>query len=136
MPQLLVSFAGKAVPMKDMRIITQRDVILSVRATWLNQYRASPPEREIGTRSNSETVGAITKRLKALNLKTCTVEEVDKAIGTTGWADNECDVCSKSHEKLLRIGDEPDHDARWIDICESCLDRAALVLQERGAPSK
>lgn len=117
---------------KEIKVITQRDVILGVRAQWLNQYASYDPKDEIGVRDNREAVGVISKRVKALDLKTCSVADVDKAIGTTGWADNECDVCGKAHDRVVRIGDEPDHDARWVDVCKSCLEKAsALLLQQR-----
>jgi hypothetical protein len=118
---------------KEIKVITQRDVILGVRAQWLSQYAAYDPKQEIGARGAREAVGVITKRVKALDLKTCSVADVDKAIGTTGWADNECDVCGKAHDKVVRIGDEPDHDARWVDVCKACLAEAsALLLHNRG----
>lgn len=114
---------------KEIKLITSREVILGVRKKWMQQYRDYRPEDEIGNRHNLESVGAITKRLKALDLKTCTVADVDKAIGTDNWADNECDVCGGNHEMVVRIGDEPDHDARWLDLCPSCISRALDVAR-------
>lgn len=107
--------------------IQQRDSIRNVRARWLSQYERDPPEKRVGMHGG-EPVGLIRERLAALDLETCTVSDVDKAIGVTGWADNECDGCGKSFAVVIRIGQEPDYDARWVDLCVACLTEAAAIL--------
>lgn len=110
---------------KEIKRITSREVILGVRKRWSDQYKDYDPEYELGSRHNREAVGVIRKRLKALDLETCTLADVDKAIGTENWADNECDVCGGNHDLVIRIGDDPNYEARWVDVCPSCLSKAS-----------
>lgn len=114
--------------MKEMQVVTSRDVIRAVRKRWLNQYKDSRAEDEIGGRDNREQVGVIRKRIKSLDLESCTVADVNKAIGTTGWADNECDVCDGNHDVVILIGDVG-YEERWLNICPSCLSKASKLSQ-------
>lgn len=118
-----------------MKAIHQRDVIREVGPRWTEQYKQYQPDQKIGIRKNREAVGVIRKRVAALDLETCTVADVDKAIGTTGWADNECDECHKSFPVLIRLGAEPEYDARWQDLCGKCLGKAA-ALHAKTKPLK
>lgn len=112
--------------MNRVNAIHQRDVILDVRRRWLEQYSHYDPNYEIG-HPKKEPIRTITERLKALDLLTCRVDDVDQAIGATGWADNECDICHKSKPLVIRFGDDPDYEARWQDICPECLGKAAKL---------
>lgn len=107
--------------------IQQRDIIREVRKRWMEQYKGTPADSLIGVRDNAEPVGVIRKRLAALDLETCSVADVDTALGTTGWVDNECDECSKSFPVVIRLGGEPDYDSRWQDLCRGCLINAAAL---------
>jgi hypothetical protein len=110
-----------------MNIIQRRDIIRTVRDRWNSQY---PDDNlDIGW-ERSERVGDIRVRLAALDLETCSVEDVDKAIGTSGWADNDCDCCKLSFPVLVHIGEEPDYDAKWQDLCAGCLSKAVTLLNE------
>jgi hypothetical protein len=108
-----------------MEIIQQRDIIREVHHRWTEQYKQYPADQKIGIREKAEPVGVIRKRLAALNLDVCSVADVDKALDTTGWADNECDECHKSFPVLVRLGGTPDYDSRWQDLCAGCLAKAA-----------
>jgi hypothetical protein len=110
--------------MDRIKVMTSRDAIKQVRNRWLSQYKDYTADQEIGGRDNREKIGVIRKRVKALDLETCTVADVDKAIGTTGWADNECDICHGNHEVVACLGDDPDYEARWLNVCPSCLSKA------------
>jgi hypothetical protein len=111
--------------MKEIAAIRSRDVIMDVRKKWSEQYKFYSPDDMIGR--PQERIGDINARLRKLDLKTCTVADVDAAIGTTGWADNECDLCGGNHELVVRVGDKPDYDARWIDLCPSCVKKVSTV---------
>jgi len=50
-------------------------------------------------------------------------------IGNCGWTKNACDVCDRQFSALIRIGDEPDYDARWQDLCVDCLTSALETLK-------
>jgi hypothetical protein len=108
------------------RAIYLRDVIRGVRDRFNGQYR----EYRDGYRFPAgKTVGEIKAALAGLNLDTCSRADVDEAMGTlTSWVSNACDECGAEHETLVRIGDEPDYDARWQDLCLSCLRKARDFL--------
>ena len=114
---------------KRMSLIYQRHIIKDVPARWREQY-AGDMRLPLW---NGETPGDVAKRLSALDLNTCSSGDIDKAIGTTGWADNECDICKKSHPTVLHLGDEVDYDARWVRMCLGCLKRAEKTLSTAKA---
>jgi hypothetical protein len=41
-----------------------------------------------------------------------------------------CDACGKDVDAIMRIGDEPDYEARYIDLCVDCLSHAAAIKVE------
>lgn len=104
---------------------TRRAVILGVRKRWEDQYRHSGPEEMIGR--PPEPIKDIRARLKALDLKACSVADVDKAIGVEGWAANECDCCGSDVEATVGFQSQYDDD-RWMQVCPECLARAAAAL--------
>jgi hypothetical protein len=106
--------------MSELKLIHQRDVIRNVRDRFLDQYRHYPDDSILVR----QRVGDTRQRLAKLDLETCSVQDVDEAIGVTGWAANECDLCRRDFPTLMRIGEEPGYEARWVDICEECLSEA------------
>jgi hypothetical protein len=115
--------------MDRIQTVTQREVIRGVRDRWLEQYKHYPDENRVGMGDRLRSVGSIRKALAALDLETCSVSDIDAAIGTTGWADNECDLCHQSQTLVIRLGDEPDYEARWVDVCPNCLAAAQEVAR-------
>lgn len=109
--------------MKEMKLVQQRDVIRGVRERWLHQYRYSKDSDMIGLHTR-RSVGEIRTRVQALDLETCSVDDVNQAIGASGWADNACDFCDGTHETTVQMGDEPDYKARYLNVCKPCLGRA------------
>lgn len=101
-------------------VIERRDIIKGVSKAWDNQYRTYGCERKT----------AIGERLKDLDLKTCSAKDVDEVIGNGSWTTNACDLCGEENERLLRIGDDPDYEARFVDICGTCLDVAKAKLEK------
>ena len=112
----------------SIQVITKRDVIRGVRDKWLGQYRASPDEARLRW-DHQRTFGDVRRSLGALDLEACESTDIDRAIGVTDWASLKCDECSADCELLVRIGDEPDYDNRWIDVCVNCL-RTAVKMAE------
>lgn len=105
--------------------IQQRDIIRSFRDRWMDQYKSDLDSRETGWGAGS--FGDVRARLAALDLETCSPEDVNQALGVSGWADNDCDECGKSVPVLIRIGQKPDYDARWQDLCGECLTGATAL---------
>jgi hypothetical protein len=119
-----------------MDVIQRRDVIKAAPARWLEQYKTNA-DSHVCTWGVSprKTYGQIRAALAALNLETCQPSDIDAALGAPGWADNDCDECDKSFPVVLRIGEEPDYEARWRDVCADCLAKAAKILSETKVSS-
>lgn len=101
----------------------RRDIIKGVVKRWDAQYAHCPPDYRIGPRDKTEPVSDIRARLRKLDLKTCSVADVDKAVGTDGWAANECGVCGK--DSPITVGFESQwSESRGINVCKSCLSKA------------
>lgn len=60
--------------------------------------------------------------------------DVDRIIGNTSWTDCPCDLCKKTSEVLIRVGDEPDYEARWLDICPACIAHLSAVVAALRSP--
>jgi hypothetical protein len=108
----------------EMNIIHRRDVIRDVRRRYVAQY----PERYVFLDGSTST--DTLKALDALDLKTCSAEAVNEAIGNPSWTVLNCDECDENVPMVLRIGDEPGHDARWRDLCSACVARAVALISE------
>lgn len=109
------------------RLIYRRDVIMSVRERWNRQYAHSPAHHRSGWCESS--FGEIREALAALDLQKASVADVNAAIGTGGWASLECDCCGSDVEVLVRVGEEPDYEARWQDICVRCAQAVARLIE-------
>lgn len=115
----------------EIKVITQRQVIQDVLNSWRRQYADYSRELLIGRPGNQRAIGIIESHIAALNLDTCSVEDVDVAIGVSGWASNECDMCgSKNNERIVRIGEATDSYMRGVDLCPECLKRAYSILEQ------
>jgi hypothetical protein len=115
-----------------MRIVTQTEAIKESRDRWLRQYAnyADTHAFPDGTR-----VGDIRAALHKLNAATCSAEEAARAFTNRSWSDNNCDECGNSAAVLVRIGQEPDYDVRWQDVCLECITKAADLLRKQGERS-
>lgn len=109
-----------------MYVITAREVIRGVRDRWNEQY----PKDEFKFWDGS-LAGDKRARLNALNLETCSREDVEAALGSD-WAENECTVCKKHKDSVVHIGDELAYEARYVRVCDDCLAeaRAAIMITE------
>lgn len=116
--------------MKQAIPVHRRDVIIEAASSWLNQYRHEPADKVTGWNAK-KTFGEIRSALKSLDTKTCTAEDLHRAMGMKGgWGLNNCDECGMDVPVLLRLGMQPDYDARYWDLCQNCLERAAVVLKD------
>jgi len=105
----------------DVTRIYRRDIIRGVLERFKDQYSHYNYYSEIGSGSTLEAVGLKIARLSKLDLETASCEDVDKAMNLTGWVDLNCEFCDANVESLTRLGNEPDYEARWVDICDECL---------------
>lgn len=105
--------------MRTARPIQRRDIVLTVRDRWLNQYKSYADDQKVGW--SNKTAGQIRKELAALDLAACAPADVDAVLGTSGWAKNECDECDEDFPVVIQVGQEPDYEARWQNLCPTCL---------------
>lgn len=78
-------------------------------------------------KENAERAARV-ERVRALDPETCSVAELRAALGA-GYEQHgtltccgcgvECGV-GLEHEVVLRLGDEPDYEAQWVDLCPAC----------------
>jgi hypothetical protein len=124
--------AAHAPPSLPIVILTQRAVIKGVLARFTEQYRNYPRTH---TFPSGATVGRIIKRLNALDTDTASRDDVNRAMALRNgnWADLDCDCCGKHVEAVARVGDSPDYDNRWQDLCIDCLQIATNMLARLGA---
>ena len=108
-----------------MRIVTKREKIRSVRGLWNSQYSSYTRGHIL---YGGRCVGEIEDALARLDLDVCADTDIDAAIGTKGWGSLVCDECHADTDALVRIGDEPDYDMRWQDLCAACVGKAAQML--------
>lgn len=109
-----------------MKIIRKRDKIRSVRECFSQQYKNFCDD---WTFASGEPIGPIRLALAKLNLETCSSNDVDRALGTTGWVSNCCDECGGDFETLVRFGEGSDYEERWQDLCHMCLVKAILAIE-------
>ena len=97
-----------------MKIVYKADIVMSVPAAWAEQYKYC---------ANDDDKRQITEKLKALEWP-FTADHVNAIIGNNSWTDCICDECGNDFPSLVRIGDEPDYEAHWLDLCKTCLQKA------------
>lgn len=93
------------------------DVVASVPGRWARQYA------RYGNDRNKVEIG---KRLRDLPAG-FTADEVDQIIGNKSWTAHDCDECGGTYDVLVRIGEEPDYEARYVSLCANCLAKAVAV---------
>ena len=92
-------------------VLTKREAIKNSRPRWKRQYSDYADDRKVEWAD--KTAGEIRRDLDVLDLETCGSDDIDAAIGTTGWAVIDCDECGQEKETLVRM--------RWQELCEDCL---------------
>lgn len=116
------------------RIITRREIIKSVPSRFMSQYSRYSDDKPLPWTAGVESKREMFERLRALDTDTCTAEDVGAIIGNDSWTSLDCSECGQSCDAVVRIGDEPDYDARWVDVCSDCLGKASEILA-RALPS-
>ena len=108
-----------------MTVIRKRDLIRGVRNRWRKQYQRQIADRTDPLHNNSARVD---DALFRLDVEACSESDVDAAIGVAGWVANRCDFCDRDMDALIQLGQEPDYEARYVDICSACLSKASDSL--------
>ena len=60
-----------------------------------------------------------------------TAAQVNSIIGNDSWTTMCCDICHSDEPVLIRVGDVPDCDNRWQDICKSCVLKIAAEFDKQ-----
>lgn len=96
------------------RVKTRTELLQGVPDRWAAQY----PANRYGSKTDK---GQIREKLYALGIWERTRERINSIIGNESWTSQRCDRCRADSDVLLEIGQEPDYDARWINICPECV---------------
>jgi len=100
-------------------VIHLRDIIRALPDRWDEQY---PKNRATADKL------AIGKHLRVLDLEKATPADIERVIGNGSWTSMRCHECQQDQSPLVRIGEEPDCDANWVDVCPECLEKAVHAL--------
>lgn len=111
-------------------VIVRRGVIRSAPSRFMEQYGGHYPDDKPLPWKYGETKRETFRRLGEINVDTCAPEDIDVIIGNKSWTRLECEVCGETVEVVVRVGEEPDCDSRWVDLCAACLTKAALMLSK------
>jgi hypothetical protein len=103
------------------RVLTRTQLIADVPARWAKQY----PE----ARYQSDDKAAIRQELAGLGTWQLTRERIDAIIGNGHWTKQCCDRCGADSDVLFQIGQEPDYDARYVDLCQACIREIAEIAE-------
>lgn len=107
--------------------VTRQDVLDGILPKLRETY-GSYIER--GARLANGTDPAVTIQAVAALPRPLQRDAVREAMdGWPDWTDNRCDECHADRDVLIRIGDEPDYDARWVDLCADCLRKASKLAK-------
>lgn len=93
------------------RIILRQHAVDRVPERWARQY--SRPNEDASKRAITAALANLTAPIDR--------DEVDRIIGNKSWTECRCDLCGENREALIRVGDEPDYETRWLDICPLCI---------------
>lgn len=110
----------------SIHITTRRDVIKAVPASFKRQYGHRPNDHLF---RSPRTIGYAIEALEALDVENCDAQAVNDIIGNRSWTAHDCDNCGKTCEVLVHLGEEPDYEARYQDLCEGCLGSALDLLK-------
>lgn len=111
-----------------LQLITTRSAIRGLLEAWVRQY---PPGHSYGLDKDE-----IQKRLASLDLEKCSVDDVDRIIGSgQNWTRIRCDNCSNDVDAAILLGQEPYYDSPTAVVCRSCLQEALQLIQAQSGNS-
>lgn len=109
-----------------MKLITRQSLATEVAQRWKEQYFSSTHGwSELFLRNARD----IHIKLKSLG-PTPNPDDVDSAIGTSGWTTLRCDECREIVERAVQLGQEPDYESSTAIVCQECITRAVLLVTE------
>ena len=109
-----------------MEAVTIRSQILSVIDRWEEIYSIT-----LGNTKYKHGKFPILEKLRKLDLKTATAEDLKDITGYSMWAcPQECDECGKYCNAVVEIGVEHTWESVPAIICKDCLEKALKLLTD------
>lgn len=110
-----------------MKIITQRNLIMTVCDNWRNQYRGCDnPDDDQSTYGQDKR--EIYLKLKGLDLQSCSADDVNEIIGNSSWTIMTCNECEAETDWVIEVGNPPDYESRTARLCRKCAASVAKAL--------
>lgn len=116
--------------MDRVEIVTQRDIIRGAAKRFRESYGS---DLDSVSWKGDKTRRDILNELEALDADTASAAQVDEIIGNNSWTGFNCDLCGEPQTLIIRAGDEPDYEARWLDICPKCVCGMAKLVETAAA---
>ena len=109
-----------------MKLITTRTRILDVVGNYAANY---PGDRTFPDGRHSQDILAA---LKALDLHTCSAQDVEALVGNPSWTTLRCDECQRSVPAVVVMSESDNYeDGAVLQVCTACL-AEALALSKTG----
>ena len=109
-----------------MRVITKRDMIREVAKAWRACYGL-----RLGRVSHyGKDPSTILAKLEALDLETCTEEDVSRITGNELWIRLTCDECGSEVSAVIEIGEEYDYESKKSHLCTECVEKAHHLIKD------
>lgn len=109
-----------------MQIVTERQTIRDGVKTFERQYNQYENDYRF---AQGDTLGEARARIARLDISSCSVADVDEAIGVDGWASNDCGQCGQSVAVLICFSDHDDEQS--VKVCGDCLKSALAEIEDR-----
>jgi hypothetical protein len=102
-----------------MRLITERDSIESAIESFIRQHGN-------GTYGYDRRGIMVGEELSKLDKETVSAEEVNSLIGND-WVSKTCHDCGSIVKDIVQVGEEPDYERCYANICFDCLENAVKL---------
>ncbi len=109
------------------RVVTQRDTIMSIIDRYEYQYGEEPTL----IFADGSAAKDVLEKLRGLNLKTVSFDEITAIVGNDSWTALTCDNCkTRGVSAVIDVGDYPaDYETHSARLCKRCV-RASLEAME------
>lgn len=115
-----------------MKVRRQKELIKSVARRWKGQWFNSDTNKWISYFGAPKDHGEIYQQLKALHLKTATVEDIELIMGDREWISYFCESC---HENKADAVQTYEHDDESEDefVCFDCIKEMSILVKDAEA---
>lgn len=106
-----------------MIVITERSQIRSLLTRFNLQYAGD----------HYHWVPLLRKQIEALDLDTCSKEDVAEILGNSLWTNLKCDECERQVDRVIQVGQEPDYESSTAFLCVDCVTKAHALITAKDA---